>query len=57
MFPGNRMSPAPSGDSSLNRETILRAPGQLSDDLERRGVTGEACLFGGTVMVFEEGKI
>lgn len=37
--------------SSLNREAILDAFGKMSDELGRRGATGEFCLFGGTVMV------
>jgi hypothetical protein len=37
--------------SALNREAILRALSSLSDELGREGVTGELCLFGGTVMV------
>lgn len=37
--------------SALTRETILRALGLLSEDLGKHGVTGEICLFGGTVMV------
>jgi len=37
--------------SALSRETILRALGSLSDELGRQSVTGEVCLFGGTVMV------
>jgi predicted nucleotidyltransferase len=40
-----------SGHATLNRETILRALQTLSDELGKRGVTGEVCLFGGTVMV------
>jgi hypothetical protein len=35
----------------LTRERILAALGALSDELGKRGVTGEICLFGGTVMV------
>ncbi len=38
-------------ESTLTRETILRALGLLSDELGKQGVTGEVCLFGGTVMV------
>ena len=37
--------------STLTRETILRALQTLSDELGKQGVTGEVCLFGGTVMV------
>jgi hypothetical protein len=35
----------------LTREAILAALGALSEALGERGVTGEVCLFGGTVMV------
>ena len=38
-------------DSTLSRGQILRALGALSDALGEQGVTGELCLFGGTVMV------
>ena len=37
--------------STLTRETILRGLQTLSDELGKQGVTGEICLFGGTVMV------
>jgi hypothetical protein len=37
--------------STLTREQILRALQSLSDQLGQQGVTGEICLFGGTVMV------
>ena len=37
--------------STLTREIILRALSSLSDALGQQGVTGEVCLFGGTVMV------
>src|SRR5688500_14384885 len=37
--------------SALTRETILRGLKGLSDDLGKQCVTGEVCLFGGTVMV------
>lgn len=40
----------PSG-SALTREAILRALSSLSEELGKQGVTGEICLFGGTVMV------
>ena len=43
-------APHPTG-SALTREIILRALGSLSEELGRQGVTGEICLFGGTVMV------
>jgi len=35
----------------LDREVILRALGRLSELLGERGVMGEICLLGGTVMV------
>lgn len=47
---GNQQS-GNNGTSRLDRETILKALGLLSDELGRLGVTGELCLFGGTVMV------
>ena len=37
--------------STLTRETILRGLQALSDALGKQGITGEVCLFGGTVMV------
>ena len=37
--------------STLTREQILAALRALSDELGKQGVTGEICLFGGTVMV------
>jgi len=37
--------------SALTREAILRALSSLSDELGKQGITGELCLFGGTVMV------
>ncbi len=37
--------------SALRRETILRALERLSQQLGQRGITGEACLCGGTAMV------
>jgi hypothetical protein len=40
-----------SSGSALTSETILRALTLLSQDLGNQGVTGEVCLFGGTVMV------
>lgn len=45
------MSGKPSTGSSLTREVILRALETLSEELGSQGVTGEVCLFGGTVMV------
>lgn len=45
------MSASQPTDSALTREAILRALGSLSDELGRQNVTGEVCLFGGTVMV------
>ncbi|NBV22854.1 MAG: hypothetical protein EBS05_13175 [Proteobacteria bacterium] len=43
-------APQPS-NSALTREAILRALNSLSEDLGKQGVTGEVCLFIGTVMV------
>ena len=37
--------------STLTREQILAALQALSEELGKQGVTGEVCLFGGTVMV------
>jgi hypothetical protein len=37
--------------SALTREAILRALRSLSEELGKQNVTGELCLFGGTVMV------
>lgn len=45
------MSAAQPSGSALTREAILRALSSLSEELGRQGVTGEVCLFGGTVMV------
>ncbi len=45
------MSAPRSTGSGLNREAILQALGSLSEQLGKLGVTGELCLFGGTVMV------
>ena len=36
--------------STLTREQILAALRDLSDELGKQSVTGEVCLFGGTVM-------
>ena len=36
---------------TLDRDTILRALDRLSQILGDRGITGEVCLLGGTVMV------
>jgi len=41
----------PASGPALTREAILAALGSLSDELGKRGVMGEICLFGGTVMV------
>jgi hypothetical protein len=41
----------PASGSALSREQILRALQSLSDQLGQQGITGEVCLFGGTVMV------
>ena len=40
----------PASVAALSREQILRALESLSDQLGRQGVTGEVCMFGGTVM-------
>jgi hypothetical protein len=45
------MNPPTPDPSSLSRETILHALERLSEELGQRGVSGEICLFGGTVMV------
>lgn len=37
--------------STLTREAILCALQKLSDELGKQSVTGEVCIFGGTVMV------
>ena len=37
--------------SGLERATIIKAFQEMSNELARRGTTGELCLFGGTVMV------
>ena len=39
------------GLAALTRDAMLKAFQEMSDELGRRGVTGELCLFGGTVMV------
>ncbi len=41
----------PNEDSALDREAILSALRALSEELGKQGVTGELCIFGGTVMV------
>jgi len=38
-------------ETNLTREQILAALSALSRDLGERGITGEICLFGGTVMI------
>lgn len=45
------MSAKEESGSALTREQILAALRALSDELGKQGVTGEVCLFGGTVMV------
>jgi hypothetical protein len=40
-----------SSGSALTREAIMAALQALSDELGKRGVSGEICLFGGTAMV------
>jgi len=39
------------GQTALSRQRIIKALSEMSDQLERRGIKGELCLFGGTVMV------
>ena len=41
----------PHEKSSLSREQIIAALQKISDELGQRGVKGELCLFGGSVMV------
>jgi hypothetical protein len=41
----------PHEKSSLDREQLVAAFQKISDELGRRGVKGELCLFGGSVMV------
>ena len=41
----------PPEKSSLSREEIVNALQKVSDELGRRSVKGELCLFGGSVMV------
>ena len=45
------MSESQPTGSTLTREQILAALQALSDELGKQGITGEVCLFGGTVMV------
>lgn len=45
------MSAEKQSGSTLTREVIVKALAALSEELGRQGVTGEVCLFGGTVMV------
>jgi hypothetical protein len=45
------MSKSQPTGSTLKREQILAALQALSEELGKQGVTGEVCLFGGTVMV------
>ena len=45
------MSASQPSASALTRESILCALNSLSMELEKKGVSGELCLFGGTVMV------
>ena len=44
-------TPEHSDGSSLSRERILHGLEELSIELGKRGISGEVCLFGGTVMV------
>lgn len=45
------MGDDPKRAAVLTREQIVGALSGLSDGLAREGITGEICLFGGTVMV------
>lgn len=45
------MSANEQSSSTLTWNQILAALNVLSDELGKQGVTGEVCLFGGTVMV------
>jgi hypothetical protein len=45
------MSANEQSSPTLTREQILAALRALSDELGKQSVTGEVCLFGGTVMV------
>jgi hypothetical protein len=45
------MSASQPTGSALTREAILRALTSLAEELGQREITGELCLFGGTVMV------
>jgi hypothetical protein len=45
------MSAVTQDSTAFSRDDILRALRLLSDDLSQRRLTGEICLFGGTVMV------
>lgn len=45
------MSAQEKSTATLTREQILAALRALSDELGNKNVTGEVCLFGGTVMV------
>jgi methylmalonyl-CoA mutase cobalamin-binding subunit len=45
------MSTPPYFGSALTREAIVDALSALSEELGKKGVIGELCLFGGTVMV------
>ena len=45
------MSAQEPNGTTLAREQILAALHTLSDELGKQGVTGEICLFGGTVIV------
>lgn len=51
MSANEQPSSSSSSSSTLSREAILKALNSLSEELGRQGVTGEVCVFGGTVMV------
>jgi hypothetical protein len=40
-----------SGQAELSRDDLVKAFQEMSDELGRRGVSGEVCILGGAVMV------
>jgi hypothetical protein len=43
--------PSPQEQPKIDRDTLIQALDSLSSQLQREGVTGELCLYGGAVMV------